>query len=176
MEKPPCVGLFFVFISPLTSSNINAPHKGLKMSKQSSQKNIFCFGMGYVTGYLKNTYATISEPIQSFSIKGTSRTAIQNLEDESELISFFDAPSIAKNLKKAAALLISTPPSTEGCPTFLTHRDHIKKHTDQNTPIVYLSSTSVYGNHDGATVDETTPCAPTSEAGHNRVRAERQWI
>ena len=44
-----------------------------------------------------------------------------------------------------------------------------------NTPpghLVYISSTAVYGNSQGATVDETTPPAPVSDRGHRRLAAE----
>ena len=40
----------------------------------------------------------------------------------------------------------------------------------------YLSSTNVYGNHDGGWVDETTPPAPTSPRGEARLAAENQWL
>jgi len=37
---------------------------------------------------------------------------------------------------------------------------------------VYCSSTSVYGEHDGAWVDEDTPCVPGSERGRRRMAFE----
>ncbi len=40
----------------------------------------------------------------------------------------------------------------------------------------YLSTVGVYGNHDGAWVDEETPAAPTSERSRQRVRAEAEWL
>ncbi|MDA8870148.1 SDR family oxidoreductase [Rhizobiaceae bacterium] len=42
--------------------------------------------------------------------------------------------------------------------------------------IGYLSTVGVYGNHDGAWVDEDTPAAPASERSRQRVRAENEWI
>lgn len=39
----------------------------------------------------------------------------------------------------------------------------------------YLSTTVVYGNHDGGWVDETTPVAPTGPRGRARVAAEQAW-
>ena len=41
--------------------------------------------------------------------------------------------------------------------------------------IAYLSTVGVYGNHDGAWVDETTPVAPVSKRSKARVEAECQW-
>ncbi len=39
----------------------------------------------------------------------------------------------------------------------------------------YLSTTAVYGHHNGDWVDETTPLAPTTARGAARVRAEGAW-
>ena len=39
--------------------------------------------------------------------------------------------------------------------------------------LIYISTTGVYGNHDGAEVSETTPIQPLSERAQRRVDAER---
>ncbi len=39
----------------------------------------------------------------------------------------------------------------------------------------YLSTTGVYGDHQGGWVDEATPLTPSSERGRWRVQAEAQW-
>jgi nucleoside-diphosphate-sugar epimerase len=39
----------------------------------------------------------------------------------------------------------------------------------------YLSTTAVYGHHNGDWVDETTPLAPTTARGSARVQAEADW-
>ena len=41
--------------------------------------------------------------------------------------------------------------------------------------IGYLSTTAVYGHHNGDWVDETTPLAPTTARGAARVQAEADW-
>ncbi len=41
--------------------------------------------------------------------------------------------------------------------------------------IGYLSTVGVYGNHDGAWIDEATPVSPSSERSRQRVRAEAEW-
>ena len=40
----------------------------------------------------------------------------------------------------------------------------------------YLGTTAVYGNHDGAWVDETTPLEPTLARADRRARAEAAWL
>lgn len=39
----------------------------------------------------------------------------------------------------------------------------------------YLSTTGVYGNHDGGWVDESTPLTPSTRRGKWRVAAEAEW-
>ena len=39
----------------------------------------------------------------------------------------------------------------------------------------YLSTVGVYGNHDGAWIDESTPPQPLSARSRQRVRAENEW-
>jgi hypothetical protein len=39
----------------------------------------------------------------------------------------------------------------------------------------YLSTVGVYGDHDGAWVDEDTPCAPTSQRSIARLATEEAW-
>lgn len=40
----------------------------------------------------------------------------------------------------------------------------------------YLSTTGVYGDHQGGWVDESTPATATSTRGRQRILAERQWL
>lgn len=42
--------------------------------------------------------------------------------------------------------------------------------------VAYLSTVGVYGDHDGAWVDEESECRPHSARSVARVRAERQWL
>ncbi|MCJ8307927.1 MAG: SDR family oxidoreductase [Rhizobiaceae bacterium] len=42
--------------------------------------------------------------------------------------------------------------------------------------VCYLSTVGVYGNHDGAWMDETAALEPTSARSRQRVRAESEWM
>ncbi len=42
--------------------------------------------------------------------------------------------------------------------------------------IAYLSTVGVYGDHDGAWVDESSECRPRSARSLARVRAENEWL
>ncbi|MDP2194097.1 MAG: SDR family NAD(P)-dependent oxidoreductase, partial [Alphaproteobacteria bacterium] len=54
----------------------------------------------------------------------------------------------------------------------------IYKDAMKNSPaswIGYLSATSVYGNHDGAWVDEASLCVPDTPKAMLRLQSEEQW-
>jgi nucleoside-diphosphate-sugar epimerase len=70
-------------------------------------------------------------------------------------------------MEAASALLVSIPPH-EGEGALI---DAVPK----GTPIVYLSATSVYGDHQGGWVDERTPTAPKTATGKARLEAEKRW-
>ena len=46
---------------------------------------------------------------------------------------------------------------------------------NKNQKIIYLSSTSVYGNHNGSWVNENSSCRPTSIFGKRRLYVENAW-
>ena len=56
--------------------------------------------------------------------------------------------------------------------------NNFSKYLSQIKPkwITYLSATSVYGNHNGAWVDEKSETNPTSENGIQRLVAENLWL
>ncbi len=76
-------------------------------------------------------------------------------------------------LKHPTHVLISASPKT-GCPVLQQHRDWLSKQHTIKT-INYLSSTNVYGNHDGGWVTEETTETPSLERGIRRLEAEKNW-
>lgn len=78
-------------------------------------------------------------------------------------------------LDRASHLLISAGPSEDGDPVLNVLRDAIAARAGRFTWVGYLSTTGVYGNHDGAWVDEDTPNAPSTRRGQFRVDAEAAW-
>ncbi len=78
-------------------------------------------------------------------------------------------------LSRASHLLISAAPGERGDPVLAELRDAIAAEAERLDWAGYLSTTGVYGDHDGAWVDETTPLAPTTRRGLARVEAEGAW-
>jgi len=78
-------------------------------------------------------------------------------------------------LDAATHLLISTGPSEAGDPVLKELREDIAARRDQFEWVGYLSTTGVYGDHQGGWVDETTALAPSTKRGQMRVNAEADW-
>lgn len=86
-------------------------------------------------------------------------------------VAFDEAGSLPASITHA---LVSIAPRPEGDPvlqkfaTALRRLPHLRW-------IGYLSSTNVYGNHDGAWVDETSETKPSLDRGSRRLLAEQAW-
>lgn len=81
---------------------------------------------------------------------------------------------LAPALRDATHILACAAPDGSGDP-FL-QSDLAKVQAASPVWVGYLSTTAVYGDHNGAWVDETTPVTPQSARAVQRVLAERQWL
>lgn len=82
--------------------------------------------------------------------------------------------TLSQALPKASHILVSAGPDTQGDPTLNRFRDQITAAPHLQW-VGYLSTTGVYGDHQGAWVDENTPLTPSTKRGQWRVAAERDW-
>ena len=82
--------------------------------------------------------------------------------------------SLIKSLEQSDHILISIPPINEE-DIILKYFKEIFK-SKKSKWITYLSATSVYGNHNGNWVDETSDTKPKSSNGIARLEAEKLWI
>ncbi|MGJ8555717.1 MAG: SDR family oxidoreductase [Sulfitobacter geojensis] len=78
-------------------------------------------------------------------------------------------------LKTAPYLLISAGPNADGDPVLNALKDEITAVAPALRWAGYLSTTGVYGDHQGAWVDEDTPLSPATKRGQLRVEAEAAW-
>lgn len=73
-------------------------------------------------------------------------------------------------------ILLSAPPSAaDGDPLIDILSPFITSHSQSIKWIGYLSTSGVYGDHQGAWVDEETPAGPLGKRGQLRVDAEAVW-
>jgi len=84
-------------------------------------------------------------------------------------------PGTLPSLDGVTHLLISTAPDEVGDPVLATLGDEIAARAGQFDWVGYLSTTAIYGDHQGDWVDEGTPPAPVAERGRWRLLAEQQW-
>jgi nucleoside-diphosphate-sugar epimerase len=84
------------------------------------------------------------------------------------------APALIEAVSQASVLLVSISPAAGIDPTLACLKDAVAA-APALTAIVYLSTIAVYGNHDGAWIDEDTPLAPALTRAQDRIEAERAW-
>ncbi len=142
------------------------------------RKRLFCFGYGYTADYLGHA---LQVQQKGWTIDGTTRDEDRQRELLARRIRarIFDEehpiadPSTFFN--HISHLLISTPPDANGDPAFNMHAQDLAGLKSLEW-VGYLSSTSVYGDRDGAGVTELSEVRPTSARGSKRALAERQWL
>ncbi len=142
-----------------------------------SKIKVFCFGFGQVAKYFVKK---ILKEKQALELNVSSRKKTNKLTFEGiDYNSYeFNDKKIDKDIKikikDADFILISIPPIDNEDIVVKNFKETIKK---TNTKwITYLSATSVYGNHDGAWVNEDSETKPTSTSGIKRLNAEDQWL
>jgi nucleoside-diphosphate-sugar epimerase len=136
-----------------------------------SDKTLFIFGLGYVGQYLGKALMT-----QGWRVRGTTRSAFQAqlLKDQGFEAIVWDGkrPLSAKSLEGVTHILVTIPPDEKG--------DVVLRYVNPLALSIkwigYLSATSVYGDHQGAWVTETSALKPLSVRGHQRLLAETQWL
>ncbi|MDZ4394166.1 SDR family oxidoreductase [Cypionkella sp.] len=112
---------------------------------------------------------------QGWRVIGTTREAdrIAALRDQGVEALLWPC-EIGAALDQATHILASAAPDGSGDPFLHACRDQIMAARPEW--VGYLSTTAVYGDHQGGWVDETTPVNPQSARAVARVLAERQWL
>ena len=132
------------------------------------------FGFGYTADFLAKQLAALD-----FDVVGTSRNPEflkKHTEKGYELI-HFTRIDIEKSLSTASHILVSTPPSPDFGDPVLTHFvDLIRKYARPTQWLGYLSSTGVYGDHQGGWVDESSASLSPGQQAKLRFNAEKAWI
>lgn len=137
----------------------------------SDQRHFFIFGPGF-TGQMIAKKALEN----GWAVGGTFRTP-EKAESLSHLGIHpvpFGGDEMAAAMARASHWLVSIAPGQQGDPALIAAQTHLKNKTPPKW-IGYLSSTNVYGNHDGDWVDETTLTQPSLDRGIRRVAAEKAW-
>jgi len=125
---------------------------------------LFCCGYGYVAKHMAQDLRA-----QGWQVQGTSRRAGQAdfmLDDDMPLNAAGQAA-----LQAATHVLVSIPPGPDGDDAAWRHHGAMMA----GKWIGYLSTTGVYGDWQGAWVDEQSPLKATEPRSLRRISAERHW-
>ena len=131
--------------------------------------------MGYVASLLSEKLIT-----NGWSISATCRfqekkiNLIKQGYDSYIFYSGNKMPDLTKALEDVTHILISVPPDDFGDPVINHYKKQISSISNLEW-IAYLSSTGVYGNHNGDWINEETKPIPSSIRGERRLIAENQW-
>lgn len=132
--------------------------------------NVFIFGYGYTAKAL-----AIELIMQGFKVIATSRTPDQYIKTPNLEVIHFESLKIKKHLEQTDYLLLSIPPQNNGIDLVLQQYGDFLR-TSSFRWIGYLSSTGVYGDHQGHWVNETSSCTPHSSTAIARLKAEQEWF
>lgn len=131
-------------------------------------KKMLCLGYGYVarrlaarlTGAGWAVAGTVRDPARAAAFAGDGVDPV-----------LWSGGALVPPAPGAGAILVSTPPADGGCPALALMR------AMPGAPawIGYLSTNGVYGDHQGAIVDETSRLLAASPRGLARIAAERAW-
>ncbi len=134
---------------------------------------IFCFGLGFTGNEIAKYFL-----LNKWSVSGTARNPIRDREKNIKLVKYDPINGyvdLAGELEEAHTVIISIPPNDQGDVVLNhNHKDIINARSSIKR-IIYLSSTSVYGDADGKTVYEDSKINPQSIMASNRSKAEEQW-
>ncbi len=122
-------------------------------------------------GYSARALAAIM-PKEAWRVIGTSRSA--TLIDGTEMVTW-PGTDLEPLLDKATHVLTSVAPGEDGDPVLNRYADALEARKDQFEWVGYLSTTGVYGDHNGGWVDEETPLTPSTKRGQFRKAAEAKW-
>ncbi len=135
--------------------------------------HVLIFGFGYTAHFLAKKLAsldiTVTATTRQHDVIGYDKAHQCNVIDFSET-------AIETCLATVSHILISVPPDEQLSDPVLFHFMTLLKKYSQNIKwIGYLSSTSVYGDHQGQWVDETSTLNHPGKQGVMRIAAENQW-
>ena len=128
-------------------------------------------------GYTANTFVDYIRNID-WEIFGTTRnpqTADLLIKKGVKPLMWSDGSKIKSVINQSDYILHSIPPTENGDPVYKRFSKAIISRSTNLSWFGYLSTTSVYGNHDGKWVDENIPVNPSSNRGLLRVKAENNW-
>ncbi|MEM7733560.1 MAG: SDR family oxidoreductase [Pseudomonadota bacterium] len=135
-------------------------------------KTMISFGHGYSARAL----ARLLVP-QGWVIYGTTRKAEKCAVLEAEGVTpvLWPGGDLSEAFATATHILLSAAPEEAGDPVLARYQAQISGIADRLDWAGYLSTTGVYGDHQGKWVDESAALTPATKRGQMRLEAEAAW-
>lgn len=141
-----------------------------------SDENWLILGAGFSGRAIARALVARGVPVAGTS-RSPEKTRGLALHGMSGLV--FDGETVGETLAEALArathVVVSIAPGEAGDPVLRLLADDLARSPDLKW-LAYLSTVGVYGDHDGAWVDEDTPVRPVSQRSVERVEAENGWL
>jgi len=136
-------------------------------------KTLISFGHGYVAQALGQ--ALLADGWQVFGTTRDASRADALANTGVTPLLWSDEGAIRAAMGQASHLLASAAPGPQGDPVLAAFGPAIAAAAPRLRWAGYLSTTGVYGDHQGAWVDEDTPLTPSTARSQARVLAEAEW-
>jgi len=136
-------------------------------------KTLISFGHGYVAQALGQ--ALLADGWQVFGTTRDASRADALANTGVTPLLWSDEGAIRAAMGQASHLLASAAPGPQGDPVLAAFGPAIAAAAPRLRWAGYLSTTGVYGDHQGAWVDEDTPLTPSTARGQARVLTEAAW-
>ncbi|MGC1498342.1 MAG: SDR family oxidoreductase [Sulfitobacter sp.] len=135
-------------------------------------KTLLSFGHGFSARAL----AKLLIP-QGWKIVGTTRSTDKMADIAASGVEplLWPGSDVSELVSKFPNILISAGPDRNGDPVLNAVAPQITAAARHLRWVGYLSTTGVYGDHQGDWVDEDTPLSPSTKRGQARVNAEAAW-
>ena len=142
-----------------------------------NKDKFFFFGFGQTAKYFVNNLEK-SKKNFTFSATNTKKTTLKTF-GKKKFLSFkfkdkFYDKKLIKTLSEADYILISIPPQKKKDLVLKSFGKFLKK--SKLKKLIYLSATSVYGNHNGKWVNESSKLKGNTKFGLGRKIVEKSWI
>lgn len=135
---------------------------------------LFVFGLGYVGAAFAEALAARGWSVAASGRTPEARAAIAGRGFVA--VDPDDRAAMVEALRGVSAVLVTAPPTGEGCPALAATIPALAAAQAFPDWIGYLSTTGVYGDFDGRWVFESSPLKAQSVEGARRVGAERDWL
>jgi nucleoside-diphosphate-sugar epimerase len=141
---------------------------------------LICFGLSYSAEHFVDEFGQKKFGSIVGTVRSAERAAALNAHPSGRLKALvFGGTAVTSDLRgaiaEADAALVSVPPDENGDPVLHACGD-VLAHAQRLRGIVYLSTIGVYGDRDGAWVDEATPPEPGAARSRERLAAEQAWL